>query len=60
MTSLDRTLGQFRGITSNVDDLSGFVTGVMRHFDELKESGQRSEIEIGLEDWLRPPEDAET
>lgn len=45
---------RFRALTSNVDDLSSFVTEVMRYFDELKASGQRSEIEIGLENWLRP------
>lgn len=50
----EKAIGRFREMTSNVDDLSSFVTGVMRHFDELKESGQRSEIELGLEDWLRP------
>ncbi len=45
---------RFKDLTSNVDDLSEFVTEVMRYFDVLKASGQRSEIEIGLENWLRP------
>ena len=36
------------------DDLTDFVTSVMREFDEIKESGLRSEIEIGLENWMNP------
>ncbi len=54
MTGPD-AITKFKDLTSNVDDLSSFVTEVMNHFDELKESGQRSEIELGLENWLRPP-----
>lgn len=50
----ERSILRFKDLTSNVDDLSEFVTEVMRYFDVLKASGQRSEIEIGLEDWLRP------
>ncbi len=38
------------------DDLSDFVTSVMREFDELKASGLRPEIEIGLENWMNPDE----
>ncbi len=56
MTDTKKSLAIFADVLSNVDDVSSFVTGVMRQFDELKESGQRSEIELGLEDWLRPPE----
>lgn len=54
MTNLRKSLGQFADICSQTDDLSGFVAGVMKHFDSLKESGQRSEIEIGLENWMNP------
>ena len=49
-----KALERFKVLTGNVDDLSEFVTGVMRWFDTLKESGQRPEIELGLENWLRP------
>ena len=56
MTNTKEALNRFRSLLDWVDDLSPFVTGVMRQFDELKESGQRSEIEIGLEHWMNPPE----
>lgn len=36
------------------DLLSDFVTATMREFDNLKESGLRSEIELGLERWMNP------
>lgn len=36
------------------EDLSEFVTLIMREFDELKQSGLRSEIEIGIENWMNP------
>jgi hypothetical protein len=48
----ERSMHRFRELASNVDDLSGFVTEVMRHFDELKESGIR--------DRARPRKLAET
>lgn len=54
MTNTEKAILRFRNIVDWVDDLSPFVTEVMKVFDELKESGQRSEIEIGLENWLRP------
>lgn len=54
MTGTKQSLAIFADVLSNVDDVSSFVTGVMRQFDELKESGQRSEIEIGLENWMKP------
>lgn len=38
------------------DELSDFVTQVMKAFDSLKESGLRSEIEIGLENWMKTEE----
>ncbi len=56
MTNTHEALNRFSNLVDWVDDLSAFVTGVMRQFDELKESGQRSEIEIGLENWMNPPE----
>ncbi len=59
MTNTEEALNRFRSLLDCVDDLSPFVTGVMRQFDELKESGQRSEIEIGLEHWMNPPETEE-
>ena len=49
-----KAISRFKDLTSNVDDLSSFVTEVMRYFDTLKASGQRSEIEIGLENWMNP------
>lgn len=54
MTNTDEAIKRFQKILEWVDDLSGFVTGVMNEFDTLKNSGQRSEIETGLENWLRP------
>ena len=55
MTERDQlAISRFKNLTSNVDDLSSFVTEVMRYFDELKALGQRSEIEIGLENWMNP------
>ncbi len=54
MTNTHEALNRFRNLVDWVDDLASFVTGVMRQFDELKESGQRSEIEIGLEHWMNP------
>ena len=54
MTNTKEALNRFRNIAEWVDDLSEVVTGVMNVFDELKASGQRSEIEIGLENWMNP------
>ena len=56
MTNTKEALNRFRSLLDWVDDLSAFVTGVMRQFDGRKESGQRSEIELGLEHWMNPPE----
>ena len=54
MTNTKEAINRFRNILDWVDDLSEFVTETMKVFDELKSSGQRSEIEIGLENWLNP------
>lgn len=36
------------------EDLSEFVTMTLKEFDVLKESGLRSEVEIGVENWMNP------
>lgn len=52
-TSFDQ-LSAMKELISAVpdEDLSDFVTSVMKEFDELKETGLRSEIEIGLGNWM--------
>ncbi len=49
-------LAEMRELISSVpdEDLTEFVTEVMKEFDSLKESGLRSEIELGLENWMNP------
>ena len=36
------------------EELGYFVTAILKQFDDMKETGLRSEIEIGIENWRKP------
>lgn len=39
------------------EELSFFVTAILKQFDDMKETGLRSEIEIGVENWMNPEDE---
>ena len=55
-TGLMTWIEEMNELINSVDEdvLSEFVTATMIHFDELKETGLRSEIELGLAKWMNP------
>lgn len=36
------------------EELSFFVTAILKQFDDMKETGLRAEIEDGIENWMNP------